>query len=358
MSMGRTRKSNPDGLPRRLYFRHGQYFYAHKKGIAHPRGEWEPLGADLARARSIADRYNDAKGTFGTIAHWLDEFIAECEKRRGLPRSARGLMPRTVEDYRTNCIPLKTFFGKMSPDGVEPQHVMQYLSIGAQASRMVRANREVATLRAAFSWMIANAKCDTKVNPCYRQSGVRRNPEEKRDRYIEDAEFAAVMAVATSPQVRALAGLIYRTLQRPSDILRWTAANIATRDGARVLSFRQGKTGKQMAIRITPEIDDLVKLAVDGRQIRGMTLIHRNNGQPYAEKSLAGMWGEYRRKAGVPDFAIYDLKGKGATDMYTSGVPLELIQDLCGHASITTTEIYIKSRLRGVVEPNVVKARA
>jgi integrase len=44
-------------------------------------------------------------------------------------------------------------------------------------------------------------------------------------------------------------------------------------------------------------------------------------------------------------FGIYDLKGKGATDMYLDDVPLEKIQRLCDHASITTTEIYIKARL-------------
>lgn len=33
-------------------------------------------------------------------------------------------------------------------------------------------------------------------------------------------------------------------------------------------------------------------------------------------------------------------------------VPLEQIQALCGHESITTTEIYVKCRWRGTIEPN------
>jgi integrase len=35
-----------------------------------------------------------------------------------------------------------------------------------------------------------------------------------------------------------------------------------------------------------------------------------------------------------------------------SGVPLEQIQVLCGHDSVTTTERYVKSRWRGIVTPN------
>ena len=48
-----------------------------------------------------------------------------------------------------------------------------------------------------------------------------------------------------------------------------------------------------------------------------------------------------------------DLKGKGATDMWQAGVPIELIQALLGHASKTTTEIYIKQRWTEA-QPNLV----
>ena len=36
------------------------------------------------------------------------------------------------------------------------------------------------------------------------------------------------------------------------------------------------------------------------------------------------------------------------------GVPLTLVQVLCGHDSVTTTEKYVKARWRGIVAPNQV----
>jgi len=154
--------------------------------------------------------------------------------------------------------------------------------------------------------------------------------------------------------------LIYRTLQRPGDILRWTASNIVTRtigdEDKRVLKFKQSKTGAQLDILITPEIDECLQLAASSnKRIVGMTLLHKTNGQPYAEKSLSGMFAKAVREAGLEDFGLYDLKGKGATDMWLSGVKVELIQALCGHDSVTSTEIYVKSRWRGVIEPNRTK---
>jgi len=57
----------------------------------------------------------------------------------------------------------------------------------------------------------------------------------------------------------------------------------------------------------------------------------------------------------IASFGFRDLKGKGATDMYyLAKVPIEQIQQLLGHASKTTTEIYIKQRWRETAEPNLV----
>ncbi|WP_328814353.1 tyrosine-type recombinase/integrase [Pelistega ratti] len=62
------------------------------------------------------------------------------------------------------------------------------------------------------------------------------------------------------------------------------------------------------------------------------------------------------KKIGIKRFESTDLiKGKGATDMWLRGVPLEQIQVLCGHESIKTTEIYVKSRWIGTVMPNTKK---
>ena len=62
---------------------------------------------------------------------------------------------------------------------------------------------------------------------------------------------------------------------------------------------------------------------------------------------VAELWA----KRTPPDFGLYDLKGKAATDMFRAGVPLERIQHLLGHASIKTTEIYVKARLPDLVAP-------
>jgi integrase len=345
MGSGRKRRDNPLGLPDRVYPKHGAFYYVHRDN------RWERLGTDLAEAKRKGNLYNDPHSTFGTMAYYLDAFVIACERRVAMGDLAK----RTYEDYKRDVEPLKAFFGKMTPAGVEPKHVAQYLDLGADLGRPVRANREKACLSAMFTWLIRTGEGSVKINPC---SGVRRNKEKPRERYVEHAEFQAVRRIAVR-QVRGLMDLIYRTLQRPEDIIRWTPADIIEKrepDGTvrRVIRNDQGKTGAIVDIAVTPEIDAILRdLHMVGTDIPlNMTLIHRMNGHPYTYDGLCAMLRRYIKKAKVADFGFYDLKGKGATDMWLAGVPLEQIQVLCGHESVKTTEVYVKCRWRGTVAPN------
>lgn len=356
--MGRRRKHNPLNLPPRVYAKHGAFYFHH------PGGRWEHLGTDVEAAKRRAGQIAHTQGDgYGTVAYWLDQFLAHCQARV----RAKDLAQRTLEDYTRDAVPLKAFFGPMYPIGVEAPHVADYLDTNLQLGRAVRANREKAALSAMFSWLIRTGQAGVKLNPC---AGVRRNKETKRERYVEDDEMHATLRDAPV-QVWALAELVYRTLQRPEDIITWTPRHITERRDAsgqlvRIIRTRQAKTGAQVDIEVTPQIEAvLARLKVadvktDGKVVTGMTIIHRRDGRPYTYDGLCAML--KRRQAAVraaggtmASWGYYDMKGKGATDMWLAGVPLEQIQLLCGHDSVTTTERYVKCRWRGIVAPNRVE---
>jgi integrase len=357
LPMSGRRKNNPLGLAPRVYAKHGAFYYVHRDG------RWEKLGTDIARANDRANLYNDSLGQFGTMAYWLDMFIVDCEARV----KAGKLASRTLQDYERDIKPLKTCFkSPMLPSDIEPSHIQEYLEIGAKAGRPVRANREKACLSSCLSWLIRTGKVDNlKINPCMRASGIKRNPESKRERYVSHDEYRDVFAVAT-PQVQAMMELTYRTLQRPeSDIIYWTLANLPNKDGKRILRNRQNKTGKTVDIEIAPDLEPLIDSLVGDIPKIGRTLICTNLGRQYTYDGLSSMLkraiaaaNKARAENGVTDkissFGFRDLKGKGATDMWLAGVPIELIQMLLGHEDKTTTEIYIKQRWRETAVSNMV----
>lgn len=352
----------------RVYQSHGAYYYVHRDG-----GRWEPLGKDKDEANRKARVYNDPTNLEGTVVHWMDQFLMDCEARV----KAGSLSPRTYDDYAHAIVAptdtkktqggLRTFFAPpMRPEHVLPTHVEEFLSIGLDAGRAVQANREKACFSSFMSWLIRrNVIKGLVVNPCLKGSGVKRNPESKRERYVTHDEYREVFEVATRTE-RLLMELTYRTLQRPeSDIIGWQTTNVVNEGGRRKLVFRQNKTGTPHKIALSPALDELLKQPEGTVRTLRAPLVATLKGKHYTYDGISSMLrrsiaaaNKKRRARGVAEmesFGFRDLKGKGATDMYYQAkVPLADIQQLLGHANQTTTEIYIKARWRETAEPNMV----
>jgi integrase len=355
--MGRQRKDgDPFGLAgTRLSYRHGAFYYRHRDG------RWERVGTDVTGAKKRASLYNDPSGVYGTTGYWLDRFLVDCEERA----KAGTLSARTASDYGKNAIPLKAFFGNMLPEEIKPAHVQKYLDIGRDKKRPVRANRERACLSSMLSWLMRQEGATTMaVNPCMQASGTQGNAESKRERYVTDAEYAAVHAAAGT-QVRLLMELTYRTLQRPeSDILGWTPAILAHDEHtkARILHFQQSKTKVWVKIALTASLDALIRKAMGDPPKISQPLVHTLKGKRYTYTGIMAMLTTAIQRANkgraeaarIASFGFRDLKGKGATDMWKSGVAIEKIQLLCGHADKATTEKYIKARWSEAAAPNEV----
>lgn len=374
--MGRRRKDTSSDLEPRVYLKSGAYYYQHRIT-----NKWEHLGTDKAKANERARLFNDPTGLHGTMVHWLDLFLVHCQARV----KAGSMAQRTLDDYTAAIAgipqrpargnqparpavpgPLRVFFAPpLTPLDVTPAMINEYLQIGADLGRPVPANREKAALSSCFGWLCRTGKVPgLVVNPCLRASGIKRNRETNRDRYVTHDEYRDVWTEAQT-STRLLMEITYRTLQRPeSDIIHWDTTVLSTVEGRRVLKFKQSKTGKTMQIEVSPELNTLIKASLGEVPKLRQPLIRTRDGNPYTydgisanlKKAIARA-NKKRLVSGIPPMASFgfrDLKGKGATDMWRDGVPLEEIQQLCGHEDKTTTEVYVKARWRETVTANKV----
>ncbi len=366
-TMGRRRKDGDSGLEPRVYLKRGVYFYVHREG-----NRWERLGTDKDAANRTARAQNDPEKLFGTVVYWMDQFLIDCAARV----KAETLATRTYSDYAKAIQTkegakshgaLRTYFAPpMTPLDVTPNHIEAYLAVGLTAGRAVPANREKACFSAFMGWLIRSGKVPgLLVNPCLRASGVHRNPEKKRERYVTHEEYREVFAVASRSE-RLLMELTYRTLQRPeSDIILWDSRVVITEGGRRKLEFRQNKTGTLHKIGFSAAMEELIPHREGNVLKLREPLIKTLKGKHYTYTGLNSMLRRSIQKANalrktngieeMPSFGFRDLKGKGATDMYyLAKVPLAQIQQLINHADQKTTEIYIKQRWRETAEPNMV----
>lgn len=257
------------------------------------------------------------------------------------------LEPRTQRDYKGILLILRANFGHMTPQEIKPRHVADFINV--KKGRIHR-NRMVTILSTIYkiamgSWCI---EMDL-VNPC---TVVKKWPTKPRERYIDDAEFAAIRAIAC-PQVQIAMDLALLTGQRQGDIVGLTWKQVKTIGVARPdwrIEIDQGKTGKKLAIMISPAVETVLKRARLMEPMWPRThVIRTHKGLPYTPDGFRALWQrtirKYEELTGVkPNRAhFHDLRAKSISD----NASLDDAYLLAGHIDIKMTrKTYDRNRRR------------
>lgn len=337
--MGRPRLRDRH-LPLRMRMKGKRYYYRQRDG------KEIPLGADLAQARlrwaELENMHLSDESLFRTLA---DKY-----EREVIPKKAA----RTQKDNKRQLAILRKVFDEVPMATIRPGHVRRYLDArgrqvtdakGKTRGSEVQANREVALLSHIFNWARSRDYLSCP-NPCIR---VERFVENAREVYVDDAAYKAVWDV--SPQwMRDAMDLARLTGQRPADVLRMARTDI--RDNC--LEVRQGKTGKRLRIELSGELGQLVdaikkRHGVQDSKVKSVYLVQDDNGQPLTYWRFVHAFQEVRNGSGQT-WQFRDIRAKTGTEKTDELGPREA-QRLLGHASVTTTEVYIRNRRGDRVKP-------
>lgn len=316
IGMGRRRKHRRD-LPAYVYHRHDAFYFVDRAG------QWHRLAKEFHEAMIRYAELNRQTRPTLTLGRIMDGYQSEI-----VPTKAR----KTQANYVRALGLLRSVFGHMPPQHVEPQHVYRYMSERPR----VAANREKAVLSAVFSYAIKKGM--TNANPCRL---VQRNTETPRDRYVDDAEFTAVRNLVPE-SVRCAMDLALLTGLREGDILRLKRGD-CTDDG---LLVKPSKRGKPLLFERTPELEAAIERAKAlPSKITSLFIIHNREGQPYTTDGFRAIWQRYmakavEKKAITQRFTFHDLRAKSGSD-HESGTQL-------GHQDPRTTNRVYRRKPRKV----------
>ena len=315
-------------LPARMYFKHGAYYYVY-------RNEWTRLGVDYSDAlheyaRLIAPPSTDRMG--GVIDKVLEHIS---------PR----LKPNTITQYKIAAERLKSVMAEFAPEQVKPKHIAAIKTHYAQTPNM--ANRMISFLRVVFQYAVEWQLVES--NPCI---GIKRHTENKRDRYINDAEYDAIKSHA-SPTLAAIMDICYLTGQRIGDVLAIKLTDIDDKNG---IDFQQQKTNKRLRVAMTPDLRDAIARAKALRpaNVRAFTLFYSRGGKSYSYFTIRDMFKRAREAAGIENVTIHDLRAKSLTDANREGLDA---QKLAGHSNAQMTKRYIRMRDTDVAQPPSIRQR-
>lgn len=244
---------------------------------------------------------------------------------------------RGVIDKKQHIKRIKERLGDLDVSVVRTREIQLYVWDRQKESKD-GARAECNTLSQMFKWGKRMGLIDGE-NPV---TDVQRPRCPPRDRYVTDDElkmFCDIDRNWSGP----IAKLAYATGLRKGDLLR-----LVYQPDELVLKTR--KTGRKMAIVVTPDLDELIK------QVRwdvkeGEVIILNRHGKPYDESSFNTVW--YRRmnwfvERGGERFRLHDLRAKFVTDSEKAGLDP---QKQAGHESANTTKIYLRSRETVLVTP-------
>jgi integrase len=211
-------------------------------------------------------------------------------------------------------------------------------------------------LRALFNW--SAGKVDGKINFWKVENpaeGVSRYKEAARKRFLLPEELAKFNEALKDESYRDLRDFIVLALNtgvRRGDILsmRWSDLTWESQ----LWHIPKSKNGEGYTVSLLPVVMEVFKRRRAEIADKGL-FVFPGTGRSGHVVDVKKRWQEFRKRAGVPDLRIHDLRRTCGSYLAMSGVGLPAVAEALGHKSLASTKVYAKfdtsavreARLRG-----------
>ena len=156
---------------------------------------------------------------------------------------------------------------------------------------------------------------------------------------LSKEEVAAILQAPVNIKHRAMLSLIYACGLRRSELLNLKPADVDSKRG--LLIIRQSKGNKDRITPISLKVIEMLRVYYKCYKPRTWLFEGQNANEQYSETSLAKVLKMSCKKALVTKpVTLHWLRHSYATHLLESGTDLRYIQELLGHKSSKTTEIY------------------
>lgn len=160
-----------------------------------------------------------------------------------------------------------------------------------------------------------------------------------KERFLSEEELARLLKAletSTSQVVPDIVEFLILTGARRSEAVNLPWAEINMGAGIWDLPPERNKGKTRKIIPLSEGALDLLKARLNNES--DFVFPNPDTGLPL--KHFHGTWDRIRRKAGLPDVRIHDLRHSYASFLVNSGRSLYEVQKLLGHADISTTQRY------------------
>lgn len=325
----------------------------------------------MASSRSPSTSSSDAASRLEPLDRWIDEFIIHSQIER-------GLSDNTILSYRRDLQRWREFCGLAGVDAgrVAPEQVTDYLArlrSGApparRAYRPATVARMLVTVRVFYRWLVREGQL--AVDPTAKVGAPKRPLSLPKAIALEQV-VRLIELPSEDPMGRrdsAILETLYGAGLRISELVSLDVDDLDLEEGSVLVRTAKGGRARRIPLGraacettgayLTITRPDLATRAPAGAPSGALWLNARGG-----RLTRQGTWKlikGYARLAGLDEAVTpHTLRHSFATHMLDAGADIRVVQELLGHASLTTTQIYTlvsQSRLREVYLTSHPRAR-
>ena len=262
-------------------------------------------------------------------------------------RLERAMSQNTVASYCSDVVKFLEFFKtdkrKVQPEDLTAEDINEYLSSCSKRSRRSQA-RLLSALRSFYNWMVLEGQ--VKENPCDRVDMP------KLGRYLPDVlSEEEVSRIIDSVDVNSWQGARDKAIL---EVLYGCGIRVSEAVGLKIscLYFTEGfvrvigKGNKERLVPMNEMAAESLKAYLDRRPEPADTdsddIVFLNRfGRPLSRQSMFKMIKVQALLADVrKEISPHTFRHSFATHLVEHGADLRVVQEMLGHESVTTTEIY------------------
>jgi len=272
----------------------------------------------------------------------LDRYLKYLEAERGAARL-------TLKNYRND---LRGFLGFLkgqkvaSLDRVDRQVVRQYLAwLVKQGFARSSISRKLSALRSFYRFLVKeNLLASDPLAAVSLPKKERRLPTFLGTAQVNALIEAPDTSTAQGQRDRAILELFYASGMRVSEVASLDLRNLSL--SAREVRVMGKRSKERMVLIGRPAAAALEAYLKEGRlkllgKRRGEALFLNRSGGRLSARSMQALVDKYARKVGIEGRVFpHMLRHTFATHMLEGGADLRVVQELLGHADLSSTQIY------------------
>lgn len=287
------------------------------------------------------------------LTDYIDKYLQYNEVEKGLSETTVGgygyELARLLHFLEANGLP-------QIPHQVQPGHIRQYLAYlkNERRYKTVSLKRVLSIIKSFFNYLLRQEDCGVLKNP------TREIPSFKTPKglpqvlsWAETRQFLLQIKKVSSYPARdyAIFLLLLKACCRLQELEQLTVQSLDTEKCWVLIS---GKGAKKRQILLPGEVCRALEdyLEIRRHVAASEALFLSPTGKPMNRSAFSRLFKSLAKKTGIyrPGLSIHKLRHTCLTLKLQEGVDMGALQEMAGHASISTTQVYHQVAKREMIQ--------